>query len=55
MLGDYYSTPFLRKIRTPVLFVVGQYDVVNLETLNRLASVTPGARGAAQPGSPSST
>ena len=43
-LRDYDATPFLREIRVPVLFTVGQFDVAGPENVKRHASLTPGAR-----------
>lgn len=43
-LRQYDATPFLRQVRVPVLFTVGEFDVAGPENVKRHASVTPGAR-----------
>ena len=49
-LRDYNATPFLRQVRVPVLFTVGEFDVVGPETVKRHAGLTPGARLVVIPG-----
>lgn len=43
-LRQYDATPFLGRIRVPVLFIVGEFDVVGPENVRHHASLTPGAR-----------
>ena len=43
-LRRYDATPFLRQVKVPVLFIVGEFDVAGPENVRRHASLTPGAR-----------
>ena len=43
-LREYDATPFLRQVSVPVLFTVGEFDVVGPENVKRHAALTPGAR-----------
>lgn len=43
-LREYDATPFLRQVRVPVLFTVGEFDVAGPENVRRHAGLTPGAR-----------
>lgn len=43
-LGNYDATPFLRQIKVPVLFIVGEFDVAGPEIVRKHAKLTPGAR-----------
>ena len=43
-LKTYDATPFLGQIHVPVLYTVGEFDEANPSTIQRFASMTPGAR-----------
>ena len=43
-ISSYNAIPFLKSIRVPVLFVVGEYDFVGPGLVRQHASLTPGAR-----------
>ncbi len=43
-LKDYDATPFLKQINVPVLYTVGEFDEANPTTVQRFASMTPGAK-----------
>jgi proline iminopeptidase len=43
-LRTYDATPFLRRIKVPTLYTVGEYDEANPETIKRFAAKTPGAK-----------
>ncbi len=43
-LREYDATPFLRQVRVPALFLVGEFDVAGPENVRRHAGLTPGAR-----------
>lgn len=43
-LRQYDATPFLSRVKVPVLFIVGEFDVAGPEIVRRHASLTPGAR-----------
>jgi pimeloyl-ACP methyl ester carboxylesterase len=49
-LRDYDATPFLKRVRVPVLFTVGEFDFVGPDIVKRHVSLTPGARLAVIPG-----
>ncbi len=49
-LKDYDARPFLKQIRVPVLFVVGENDFVGPQLVREHASLTPGARLVVIPG-----
>lgn len=49
-LSRYDATPFLSRVRVPVLFLVGEFDVAGPEIVRRHASLAPGARFALIPG-----
>jgi proline iminopeptidase len=50
-LKRYDSTPFLKDVKVPTLYVVGEFDEANPETVRRFAGMTPGARYTVIPGS----
>ncbi len=50
-LKDYDASPFLRQVRVPTLFIVGEYDIMDPETIRAQAQLTPGARFVVIPGS----
>jgi proline-specific peptidase len=43
-LKDYDVTPFLKQIKTPVLYTVGEFDEANPEMIQRFSSLTPGSK-----------
>jgi proline iminopeptidase len=43
-LRQYDATPFLRQIKVPVLFIVGEFDVAGPDNIRRHASVTPNSK-----------
>ncbi len=43
-LKKYDATPFLKEIKVPVLYTVGEFDEANPVTVEKHASMTPGAR-----------
>jgi proline iminopeptidase len=43
-LRQYDATPFLSRVKVPVLFIVGEFDVAGPEIVRHHASLTPGAR-----------
>lgn len=49
-LRDYDATPFLKRVKVPVLFTVGEFDFAGPDIVRRHASLTPGARLAVIPG-----
>jgi proline iminopeptidase len=49
-LKSYDATPFLREVRVPVLYTVGEFDEANPELVERFADETPGARMVVIPG-----
>ena len=40
----YDATPFLKQIKVPVLFIVGEFDVAGTDNVRRHASLTPNAK-----------
>ncbi|MDQ6718301.1 MAG: proline iminopeptidase-family hydrolase, partial [Gemmatimonadota bacterium] len=50
-LKYYDSTPFLKTVKVPVLFTVGEFDEADPPTVKRFAAMTPGAKYAVIPGS----
>jgi proline iminopeptidase len=49
-LKHYDATPFLPQVRAPTLYTVGEFDEANPATVQRFASLTPGARVEVIPG-----
>lgn len=49
-LRAYDATPFLRQVRVPTLFTVGEFDEANPVTIRRQAAMTPGAEFVVIPG-----
>jgi proline iminopeptidase len=49
-LKHYDATPFLRNIKVPTLYTVGEFDEADPEITRRFARLTPGARVAVLPG-----
>jgi proline-specific peptidase len=43
-LKKYDTTPFLKQIKVPVLYTVGEFDEANPVTIRRFADLTPGAQ-----------
>jgi proline iminopeptidase len=43
-LRQYDGTPFLKHVKVPILFTVGEFDEADPATVRRFASMTPGAR-----------
>jgi proline iminopeptidase len=50
-LKTYDATPFLKSVKVPVLFTVGEFDEADPPTVKRHAQMTPGAKVAIIPGS----
>ena len=50
-LERYDVTPFLKQVKIPVLYTVGEYDEANPDIVRRFAAMTPGARVVVLPGS----
>jgi len=48
-LRDYDATPFLKDIKVPVLFIVGEHDVAGPANVRRHANLTPNAKLAVIP------
>ena len=48
-LKTYDSTPFLKDVKVPVLFTVGEFDEADPPTVRKHAAMTPGARVAVIP------
>jgi proline-specific peptidase len=49
-LKAYDATPFLRQVKVPVLFTVGEFDEANPVTIRRQAAMTSGAQVVVIPG-----
>ncbi len=49
-LKTYDATPFLKSVKVPVLFTVGEFDEADPPTVKRQAQMTPGAKYAVIPG-----
>jgi proline iminopeptidase len=49
-LKKYDATPFLKSVKVPVLYTVGEYDEANPEIVKRFASMTPNAKAEVIPG-----
>lgn len=49
-LKRYDATPFLKEVRVPTLFTVGEFDEANPATIRRHAALVPGARVVVIPG-----
>jgi proline iminopeptidase len=49
-LKKYDATPFLKSVKVPVLFTVGEFDEADPPTVKRHSQMTPGARYAVIPG-----
>lgn len=49
-LKNYDSTPFLKSVKVPVLYTVGEFDEANPAIVKRFASMTPGSRYFVIPG-----
>ena len=48
-LKQYNATPFLKNVKVPVLFTVGEFDEADPPTVKRHAQMTPGAKYAVIP------
>jgi proline iminopeptidase len=48
-LKQYDATPFLKDVKVPVLFTVGEFDEADPPTVKKHAGMTPGARYAVIP------
>jgi len=48
-LKQYDATPFLKSVKVPVLFTVGEFDEADPPTVKRQAQMTPGAKYAVIP------
>ena len=49
-LKKYDATPFLKEVRVPLLYTVGEFDEANPVTVRRFAGMTPGAKVTVIPG-----
>jgi proline iminopeptidase len=49
-LKGYDATPFLRQIKVPTLFTVGEFDEADVATIQRQGALVPGARVVVIPG-----
>lgn len=49
-LRDYDATPFLKRVQVPVLYTVGEFDLVGPDIVKRHVSLTPRARLVVIPG-----
>jgi proline iminopeptidase len=49
-LKKYDATPFLKDVKVPVLFTVGEFDEADPPTVKQHAAMTPGAKYAVIPG-----
>jgi proline iminopeptidase len=49
-LKRYDATPFLKDVKVPVLFTVGEFDEADPPTVKKHAAMTPGAKYAVIPG-----
>lgn len=49
-LKSYNATPFLKQVKVPTLFTVGEFDEADPATIRRQAAMTPGARVTVIPG-----
>ena len=49
-LEKYDATPYLKDVKVPVLFTVGEFDEADPPTVKKHASMTPGAKYAVIPG-----
>ena len=49
-LKSYDATPFLKDVKVPVLFTVGEFDEADPPTVRKHAALTPGAKVAVIPG-----
>jgi proline-specific peptidase len=49
-LKPYDATPFLKTVKVPVLYTVGEFDEANPATIKRFAGLTPGAKYVVIPG-----
>jgi proline iminopeptidase len=50
-LKNYNSTPFLKNVKVPTLYTVGEFDEADPATVKRFSELTPGARFEVLPGS----
>lgn len=50
-LKKYDATPFLKSVKVPVLYTVGEFDEANPKIVKRFADMTPGSRYVVLPGS----
>jgi proline iminopeptidase len=50
-LKTYNSTPFLKEVKVPTLYTVGEFDEADPPTVKRFAAMTPGAKIVVLPGS----
>jgi proline iminopeptidase len=49
-LTPYNATPFLKDVKVPVLFTVGEFDEADPPTVKKFSQMTPGAKYAVIPG-----
>jgi proline iminopeptidase len=49
-LKTYDATPYLKDVKVPVLFTVGELDEADPPTVKKHAQMTPGAKVAVSPG-----
>jgi proline iminopeptidase len=49
-LKDYNATRYLKDVKVPTLFTVGEFDEANPATIRRFAAMTPGAKVVVIPG-----
>jgi proline iminopeptidase len=49
-LKQYNATPFLKSVKVPTLFTVGEFDEAHPPTIKKQAAMTPGAKVAVIPG-----
>ncbi len=49
-LKRYDATPFLKDVKVPTLYTVGEYDEANPDIIKRFADLTPGSRYVVIPG-----
>jgi proline iminopeptidase len=49
-MRDYDATPFLKQVKIPVLYTVGEFDLVGPEVVRRHASITPASHLVIFPG-----
>lgn len=49
-LKKYDATPFLKRVKVPTLYTLGEFDEAGLDNVKRFARLTPGAKLAVIPG-----